>query len=427
MKSLFAVFDVFPTAKGSTTRIAHTLRALKTFSDSFTLACLGWGDMPRFQEEDHISIRRCLAMHPNFLKRTELFGNFLFDVLDSIGENPDVVHFRDVWSGIPLLEHPNTRSIRKIFEVNGFLSIELPMHYPRLYQNPVLMNHIRTMEDYCLEQADHIITVSRTNANYIRSRQNVAEKVTIIPNIAEIHSPLEEGVGGCHLPLEEDQGGGPLLGGVGVGSPLEGGRGVLFPSWEGQGWVKGGIPPQFILYAGTLTPWQGVTTLINAFALIADQTDLRLILACSTKKFFRPIRKRIKKLQLHDRVETKIGLSKELLNEYYRNAVFTVAPLSRCDRNELQGCCPLKILESMVAGTPVIASNLEVCRELIEHGTDGWLVTPDSPRALAQAMLTLLNSPDLVSTLGQRAQQKITHYYNRETFTEKLREVYLNL
>jgi len=42
-------------------------------------------------------------------------------------------------------------------------------------------------------------------------------------------------------------------------------------------------------------------------------------------------------------------------------------------------------------------------------------------------MLTLLDSPDLVSTLGQRAQQKIIHHYNRETFTEKLREVYLNL
>ena len=123
MNILFAAFDVFPTAKGSTTRIAHTLRSLKRFSDSLTLACLGWGDMPRYQKENQISIRRCLAMHPNFLKRTELFGDFLFDVLDGIGENPDVIHFRDVWSGIPLLEYPNTRSARKIFEVNGFLSI----------------------------------------------------------------------------------------------------------------------------------------------------------------------------------------------------------------------------------------------------------------------------------------------------------------
>ena len=43
MKSLFAAFDVFPTAKGSTTRIAHTLRALNPFSDSLTLDLFGVG------------------------------------------------------------------------------------------------------------------------------------------------------------------------------------------------------------------------------------------------------------------------------------------------------------------------------------------------------------------------------------------------
>ncbi len=385
MNILFAAFDVFPTAKGSTTHIAHTLHALKKVSGSLTLASLGHGDMPRFQEEGHLSIRRCLAMHPNFLRRTELFGDFLFDLLDGIREKLDVIHFRDIWSGIPLLEHPNTQSARKIFEVNGLLSIELPMHYPRLYQNPVLMSRIRMMEDRCLAQADHIITVSRTNANYIQSRHIAAEKITVIPNIAEIHHDN-------------------------VNSPIEGHK----------------SNSQFILYAGTLTPWQGITTLINAFNLIADRECPRLILACSTKKFLRPIRKQIKKLQLQERVEVKIGLLREHLHAYYRKAVFSIVPLTRCDRNELQGCCPLKILESMAAGTPVIASNLAVCRELVEHGTDGWLVSPDSPRALAQAMLTLLDNPDLVSTLGQKAQQKIAHCYNRETFTEKLLETYLH-
>jgi len=449
MNTIFAAFDVFPVAKGSTTRIAHTLHALKNFSASLTLACLGYGDMPKFQEEEHISIRRCLSMHPNFLKRTELFGDFLFDVLDSIGETPDVIHFRDIWSGIPLLEHQNTQSARKIFEVNGFLSIELPMHYPRLYQNPILMNRIRTMEDYCLAQADQVITVSWTNANYIRSRQVAAEKITVIPNIAKIHSPLEGGRGVYSLPQRAARGNtvdlrsnlkkippNPPLkkGGTCSFSPFsKGGPGRILVDEHPSHGLKsttlgsGAVPPQFILYAGTLTPWQGITTLIKAFALIADRAHLLLMLACSTKKFLRPIRKQIRQLHLQNQIETKIALSREHLDEYYQKAVFTVVPLSRCDRNELQGCCPLKILESMAVGTPVIASDIAVCRELVEHGTDGWLVTPDSPRALAQAMLTLLDSPDLVSTLGQRAQQKIIHHYNRETFTEKLREVYLNL
>ncbi len=383
MHVLFAAFDVFPTAKGSTTRIGHTLQALQAFSASLTLACLGYGDMPGFQKEEQISIRRCLAMHPNFLQRTELFEDFLFDVLNGIEHNLEVIHFRDIWSGIPLLEHPNTQSVRKIFEVNGFVSIELPMHYPRLYKNPVLMNQLRMMEDFCLTRADQIITVSQTNANCIQRRGVAAEKITVIPNIAIS------------------------------------GKDANVPRAEGN-------DDPFSLYAGTLTPWQGVPTLINAFKLLADRADLRLILACSTKKFLRPVRQLIKKLRLKNRVEIKIGLARAELHEYYQNAVFSVVPLTRCDRNELQGCCPLKILESMAVGTPVIASNVAVCRELIEHEKDGWLVTPDSPRALAYAMQTLLERPELVSRLGQQAQQKITFHYNRETFTENLRKVYCN-
>lgn len=409
MNILFAAFEVFPTTKGSTTRIAYTLHALRKIFTSLTLACLGYGDMPRFQEEDHISIRRCLAMHPNFLKRTELFGDFLFDVLDRMEHNPEVIHFRDVWSGIPLLEHPSTQTARKIFEVNGFASIELPMHYPRLYKNLALLDHLRMMEDFCLAQADHVITVSQTNANYIQRRGVAAEKITVIPNIAEVYNPA--------LPPHRTRKGWYL--------------GVQNPGFAVQdltllnGGQEGGNNYPLILYAGTLTPWQGVPTLLKAFALVADREDLRLLLVCSTKKFLKPVRKFIKKLRLKDRVKIKIGLSREVLHEYYKNAVFSVVPLTRCDRNELQGCCPLKILESMAAGTPVIASNLAVCRELIEHGEDGWLIAPDSPRSLAHAMMTLLDNPQLVSTLGQKAQDKISRRYNRTIFVDNLRKVYI--
>ena len=380
MNTLFAAFDLFPSSKGSTTRIAHTLQALSHCAESMTLACLGHSDMPRFQQEGRLLIRRCLALHPNFLNRTELFGDFLFDVIDRLHYTPDVIHFRDIWSGIPLLEHPKIQASKKVFEMNGIPSIELPVHYPRLYQNSVLLNQLQTLESHCLSQADRIVTVSRTNARYLESRTVPAGKIHLIPNIAEIEP-----------------------------------KGMPQPS------------EPLILYAGTLTPWQGVSTLIQAFGLIAEHRNVRLLLACSSKKFLRPIRKQIRKAGLQEKVQIEIGLPKDEIYAYYRQAVCTVVPLTRCDRNELQGCCPLKILESMAVGTPVIASNIAVCRELIEHGRDSWLVKPDSPRALAYGILTLLDTPELVTKLGQKAQQKIQRHYNRERFKEQLRELYQSL
>ncbi len=384
MKNLYATFDVFPSAKGAATHIAHTLRAIEKFENTVTLACLGQQDMPRFQNEGNIEIRRCLANHPNFLKRTEYFADFLNELIQNKG-NPSTVHFRDIWSGVPLISHPGMESARKIYEVNGFASIELPVHYPGMHKNRGFLDQIRGMEDFCLKTADTIITVSKTNAKYIESRGVGREKIRVIPNMAEING---------YRRIEEKK----TVGNTNI-----------------------------ILYSGTLTPWQGIPVLLEGYkiAIANYNKNLELVLACSSKKHLKSVQKYIKKMDLAEKVKIKVGLSKEQLGKLYSKAIFTVAPLIRCDRNELQGCCPLKILESMAAGTPVIASDLPVCREIVTHGKDGWLVSPGSPRALAHMMLNVLKSPDWVSKTGQAGREKVLSCFSKDIFEDGLKTVYL--
>jgi len=101
-----------------------------------------------------------------------------------------------------------------------------------------------------------------------------------------------------------------------------------------------------------------------------------------------------------------------------------MAPLSRCSRNELQGCSPLKIIESMSAGTPVIASKLAVCAEYIDHMEDGLLVAPDSPRALANAMILLLDDEDLAARLGRNARAKSRNMFAMDHWMKKFHDAY---
>ena len=65
-----------------------------------------------------------------------------------------------------------------------------------------------------------------------------------------------------------------------------------------------------------------------------------------------------------------------------------LAPLILNDRNLVQGCCPLKIIEGMAAGAAVIASDLPVVRELGSDGVHFLLVKPGSVDQIAQAVLT---------------------------------------
>jgi glycosyltransferase involved in cell wall biosynthesis len=67
----------------------------------------------------------------------------------------------------------------------------------------------------------------------------------------------------------------------------------------------------------------------------------------------------------------------------------------------------LAIVEAMAMRKPVIACNTGGVPEIITHGKDGWLVEPRSIEAVAAAMTTLLNRPELRRQLGECARETV--------------------
>jgi glycosyltransferase involved in cell wall biosynthesis len=73
------------------------------------------------------------------------------------------------------------------------------------------------------------------------------------------------------------------------------------------------------------------------------------------------------------------------------------------------------IVEAMAAGVPVIASDIPVCREVLDGGNCGLLVPLGEPRALADAIRNLLDDQSLRMRLVQAASDRVrTHYDVRQ-------------
>jgi len=67
----------------------------------------------------------------------------------------------------------------------------------------------------------------------------------------------------------------------------------------------------------------------------------------------------------------------------------------------------VSLLEAMAAGTPVITSNLESAMEWVVDGESGLAVPPEDGRALREAIIRLIESPDVRVRVGAKASQTV--------------------
>jgi glycosyltransferase involved in cell wall biosynthesis len=84
-------------------------------------------------------------------------------------------------------------------------------------------------------------------------------------------------------------------------------------------------------------------------------------------------------------------------------------------------------IESAAAGRPIVASRIGALPEFVDHESNGLLVAPNDPVALAAAMKRLWNDPALATRLGEQAAELVRREYAPERAVARYIEVYEEL
>ena len=71
---------------------------------------------------------------------------------------------------------------------------------------------------------------------------------------------------------------------------------------------------------------------------------------------------------------------------------------------------PLKLFEYMAAQRPIIASDIPALQGFLRHQENAYLVEPDSPDAIASAVQTLVDHPNLAAQMVEQAWQEVQQY-----------------
>jgi len=182
--------------------------------------------------------------------------------------------------------------------------------------------------------------------------------------------------------------------------------------------IRRRTPGRFrIVFVGVLRYYKGLTYLIKAMSRLPENAVL-LIGGDGPER--NALEKQVHEHGLHDRVlflgeltdEQKIGL--------YRAGSVYCLPAHL--RSEAFG---LSQIEAMVCGLPVISTDLNTgVREVNQDGHTGLVVKPANPKALADAILSLIQDSALREKLAAQAHKRALERFSARRLGDDLREAY---
>lgn len=168
---------------------------------------------------------------------------------------------------------------------------------------------------------------------------------------------------------------------------------------------------------GRVSGEKGHKALISAFPIILQAVPEAVLLVIGTGPDLPEIKRIAEARGLLKSIIWMDRLPQEKLFNYYRIMDVVVVP------SLLEGF-GLVAAEASGAGRPVVASDIDGLREVIEDGATGLLVSPDNCEALANAVIKILKDKEFANRLGDNGRQRVKELFSYDRFSESIKAVY---
>lgn len=276
---------------------------------------------------------------------------------------PDVIHATTHFpNGLVARELSRRYSVPFVYEVRGFLEETWVAGSPdeRAGTERYLLSRERETE--CMLAADHVVTLAEVMKDEIVRRGVPTERVSVAPNAVDA----------------------ALLATAPPGDDLR---------------IRLGFSPHEVVL-GTVTSvvaYEGLSTLVEAAgALRRAGLPVRVLVVgdgADRRRLERTAAERYPGMVVFTGRVPHAGIAR-----YHRCIDVFVVP--RCDERVCRLVTPLKPIEAMACGVPVVVSDLPALRELLPPGDLRTTFEPDSADDLARTLHPLVIDPALRADIG---------------------------
>ncbi len=174
---------------------------------------------------------------------------------------------------------------------------------------------------------------------------------------------------------------------------------------------------------GRINPWKGQELFLRAAHLVAQRVpDVEFFMVGGYIAAHAPLYRRLlairSALGLEEQVHFIEHLDRDAVRDFMASLDVFVLPSTK---PEPQG---LVVVEAMALSRPIVATRQGGPLDMITHGVNGLLVSPDGPIEMADAITALLRNPSLRQELGAAARRRAEAEYTLDLEISHLTALY---
>ncbi|UZJ41096.1 glycosyltransferase [Prosthecochloris sp. SCSIO W1101] len=189
-------------------------------------------------------------------------------------------------------------------------------------------------------------------------------------------------------------------------------NGIVIPKQVEQIDFSARFPGKKIIYsAGRLSEQKGFNYLIEAAQILRKKRNDLVFFVSGEGKLASILQKQVDDADLHESFVFE-GFSDDIFPYLKGSDLFVLASL-------FEGM-PNVVMEAMAMAKPVVATDVNGARELMQDGNTGFIVPPADPPALANAIDSLIDNPEKLSAFGNAGKERVTQHFTMQHMTDTL-------
>lgn len=270
-------------------------------------------------------------------------------------------------NALPALIAARVVGAKFVYEVRGLWELTAAARLPG-WEETERYRFDRELETRIATEADHVLAITQGIADELIAGGVPAARISLLPNAVdpEVFAPVpKDGALAARLGLRD----GDFV----------------------------------VVYAGTLSSYEGLDDLVEAIALLCRQDVPARLLLVGEGQFRANLEALSQARGQTGNVFFAGRVEPDEVRRYLSLADAVAIP--RKPHRVCQIVSPLKPFEAMAMEKPVVLTDLRVLREIVDHGRTGLICRAADPTDLAAALLQLARSPTLRQDLGRAARQ----------------------